>query len=220
MFLYRLTNRKTGKSYIGATTRKRLNDRLALHRHRASAGDRTSVLHIAIRDDGWENFDVVVLAQPSTRGELLSMERVAIASANTMIPDGYNMTAGGDGQWKRPMTDKAKAAISAANSDRRPWNFGVKTGPMSEDSRRKMSESRKGKTTWNKGISPSSETRAKIAASSRHGASQWQARPLEYLGVRYDCITDACKATGLSMMQIRYRLQTGRAKDLRPHKEN
>ncbi len=219
MYLYKLTNRKTGLAYIGATTRKRLEDRLALHRHRAELGERQSLLHVAIREDGWEQFDVLILAQPDNRVDLLAMERAAIAAANTMTPNGYNMTAGGDGQWGRPMTPKAKLAISQANSDRHPWNFGKKTGPMSLESRQKMSTARLGKTTWNKGVSPSLEVRAKMSASAPRGAKQWQARPLELDGVRYDCIRDACRATGLSVMQVRYRLQTGRAKDLRPNGE-
>lgn len=216
MFLYKLTNRQSGKSYIGATTRKRLEDRLSLHRHRADLGERQSLLHVAIREHGWESFDVVVLAEPTTRPELLAMEQAAIAAANTMAPCGYNMTAGGDGQWQRRMTEKAKAAIRAANSERKPWNFGMKTGPLSVETRQKMSDGRMGKATWNKGISPSAETRAKMSASQRHGGSHWQAHPLEYQGVTYDCIKDAADATGMSVMQIRYRLQTGRAKDLRP----
>lgn len=220
MFLYKLTNRKAGLSYIGATTRKRLNDRLGLHRHRANLGDRKSFLHVAIREHGWDAFEVTILAQPSSRKDLMMMERAAIAAANTFTPNGYNQTSGGDGQWNRPMTQKAKIAISNANSNRKPWNYWTKTGPMSDESRKKMSDARKGQRPWNVGIPHSDETKEKLKASAPKGSAQWQARPLEYMGVRYDCIREACRATGLSVMQIRYRLQTGRAKDLRQVKEN
>ncbi len=216
MILYKLTNRKTGLSYIGATTKKRLNDRLALHRHRANLGERTSVLHEAIRQDGWASFDAEILARPSTFEELMAMETAAIAVDATMTPNGYNMTAGGLGQWSRPMTDKNKSAIIRSNSDRHPWNYGKKTGPMSQAVRQRMSESRKGRQPWNKGLAPSDLARSHQFAATPKRGDHPRARPIEYDGVTYACITDAAEATGLTKSQLNYRLQMGRAKDLRP----
>ncbi len=215
MFLYKLTNRKTGLSYIGATPKKRLNDRLALHRHRADEGIRTSVLHEAIRTDGWDSFEVSILARPATFDDLMAMEQAAIAAANTLTPHGYNMTAGGIGQWKRAMTPKNKAAISAAHRDQKPWNFGLKTGPMSAEACAKMSEARMGRKAWNKGVPATAKHRALLVKVARRGGEHHSARPLEYEGVIYACVKDACAATGLTKSQMIYRLQTGRAKDLR-----
>jgi hypothetical protein len=215
LILYKLMNRKTGLSYIGATTRKRLNDRLVLHRHRAAKGDRTSVLHQAIRDDGWEQFEVVELARPTSYQELLAMEVAAIAALGTLTPHGYNMTAGGIGQHLRAMTEKNKAAISRANRGKPTWNTGLKTGPLSAELRKRLSEARKGQRAWNKGIPQSEEAKAKMRLNQKRGGAHPKARPIEYEGVRYPCVRDACKATGLTMMQMRYRLLLGRAKDVK-----
>ncbi len=212
MILYKLTNNKTGFSYIGATTRKRLNDRLVLHRHRAAKGDRTSVLHQAIRDDGWEQFEVVELARPANYQELLAMEVAVIAALGTLTPHGYNMTAGGIGQHLRAMTEKNKAAISRANRGKPTWNTGLKTGPLSDATRQKLSDAHKGQRAWNKGVPHSAESRAKMSASQRKRGSHHQARPLDFDGVRYDCVKDACEALGLTRSQLAYRIQTGRAR--------
>ena len=216
MILYKLTNRKTGLSYIGATTRPRLNDRLSLHRHRADEGVRTSVLHEAIRVDGWENFEAAILAQPATFDELMAMEQAAITTEGTLTPNGYNMTAGGVGQWLRPMTELAKRAISEANSGRHPWNFGKATGPMSDEARQKMSVARQGRTPWNKGVAMSATARANMSAGHhRRAGEHYRARPIEFEGVTYSCLKDACQATGLTKMQMQYRLQKGLAIDRR-----
>jgi hypothetical protein len=43
----------------------------------------------------------------------------------------------------------------------------------------------------------------------RKGGNNSQATPIEFKGVIYPCISDAIRATGFSMMQIRYRLSKG-----------
>jgi hypothetical protein len=62
-------------------------------------------------------------------------------------------------------------------------NFGKKTGRTSEDFtpewRAKISESRKGKSAWNKGISRTTEERAKMSATRKARANDptWNIRP-------------------------------------------
>jgi group I intron endonuclease len=216
LILYKLTNRKTGLSYIGATTRKRLEDRLVLHRHRALKGDRTSVLHQSIQQDGWEQFDVVELARPETHDELMAMEIAVIAALGTLTPNGFNMTAGGIGQHLRKMTDKNKASISRANKGKPTWNTGKTLGPLPEETRRKISAANTGHRAWNLGLAHSDESKAQMSASQPKRGAHHSARPLMYDGVYYACVKDACEATGLTKSQMIYRLHTGRAQDVKP----
>ena len=93
-------------------------------------------------------------------------------------------------------------------------------GPLSAEHRQKLSETHKGHTTWNKGVPHTTETRAKMSAS-RTGGKNWKARAIELNGVTYPSLMDAVRATGLSLMQVSYRLQTGRAQylDNKGHKQ-
>jgi hypothetical protein len=59
--------------------------------------------------------------------------------------------------WGRTHSEFSKSLQSAANKGRK----------MSEEARRKMSQSRKGRTTWNKGIPVTDEVKAKISLNNR-----------------------------------------------------
>lgn len=51
-----------------------------------------------------------------------------------------------------PLSEDRKKKISESLKGNVPWNKGKKTGPISDDIKQKMSESHKGKEPWNKGI--------------------------------------------------------------------
>ena len=197
------------------------------------------MLHQAIKQDGWDVFDVCVLANPLSHETLMEMEKIMIAEHGTMAPNGYNMTRGGLGQYDRPMNAKAKQSISFANSGRKPWNAGKATGPLSYAHRQKLSKARRGKSSWNKGIPTKEETKARIS-DALTGRLAWNAGkktgptnltvegrrrmseakrgsrgpcivPVIADGVEYCSISEAARALGLTQMQMRYRLKTGRA---------
>lgn len=152
MLVYKLTCRVTGKSYIGATQNP-LPQRLANHRARANASGLKGMypLSQAIREHGWDSFDVTVLSHARNLPEMLEMERGAITLYRTLHPDGYNYLNGGGGDWlggggrgKVPWnrgkshTDVAKARMSAArigakNYRARAIEFNGVTYPCVED---------------------------------------------------------------------------------------
>lgn len=122
--IYKITNKVNGKAYIGLTTmplRRRWKD------HKQAAKSRDYPLCRAIRKYGEDAFLVEELWGTSNLG---LMEQYFIALHNTMSPNGYNLTAGGE----RPkFSAETRKKISEVQIGRTPWNKGLKTGPMSQD---------------------------------------------------------------------------------------
>ena len=91
--LYRMTNSKNNKEYIGITTND-LQARLRGHRRQAKKGTR-SPLYNAMRHHGIKNFYIELLRDDASDFiELQNQEVEEIARRQTMI-NGYNTAAGG-----------------------------------------------------------------------------------------------------------------------------
>ena len=82
----------SGKCYIGKTIRDVLK-RWKQHRQKSS---RCTALKNAINKYGWENFTKSVIDW-APEHELNDLERYYIKLHNSMAPNGYNLTVGGDG---------------------------------------------------------------------------------------------------------------------------
>ena len=212
MYLYMLRCSVTSKLYIGATTLS-MPRRLGLHRDAAVLKERTTVLAKAIREHGWSAFKPIVLAETADHSVLMQMERQTIAALNTMVPNGYNMSSGGMGVPDLKLSKETRAKIRAARLGRPSWNKGKKTGPMPEATRLKQRLAHLGQKAWNKGVPATLATRAKLSAMRRGGLNH-NARAMELDSQCYPSVADAIKATGLSRMQVRYRLMLGRARYL------
>ena len=89
-FIYKITNKVNGKSYIGQT-RKSVEFRWRQHKNSKDCYD----LHKAIRQYGELNFEVSTLKECDV-DELDKWEIYYISEYNT-FKDGYNMTKGGNG---------------------------------------------------------------------------------------------------------------------------
>ena len=87
-FIYKITNKVNGKSYIGQT-RKSVEFRWRQHKNSRDCYD----LHKAIREYGESNFEVTTLKE-CDYSELDKWEIYYISQYNT-FKDGYNMTKGG-----------------------------------------------------------------------------------------------------------------------------
>ena len=107
-----------GKRYIGIT-RQTLNGRWSGHVHDATKSpDRRnyrSALHNAMRKHGIDAFSIRVICEAASWRELVAIERGLIAQYGTMVPRGYNMTAGGEGRYgaKQP---RAAVLITASKN--------------------------------------------------------------------------------------------------------
>lgn len=93
-FVYKITNIKTNKIYIGKTydVNKRLN------KHFASAKcNSNTYLHKSMRKHGKENFKIEMLHEFTSEEDAFNKERELILKLRSNDPNiGYNLTSGGD----------------------------------------------------------------------------------------------------------------------------
>ena len=92
MQVYLITNKVTGKQYVGQTV-KSLPTRWSEHKSPAS----TTRFSRSVRKHGAENFTMESLHQCDTKEEMDFVEMFYIALLNTKTPNGYNITDGGEG---------------------------------------------------------------------------------------------------------------------------
>ena len=175
MIIYVVTNLKNRKQYVGLTTMP-LKKRWREHTYRTSC---CSALHYAIKKYGVENFSIGQIDSASSIEELKRKEAFWIKTLNTMAPNGYNLTAGGEHPvWSKESREKLSR---------------TETGHVvSEETKRKLHEANKGK--------PPSEA-AKAATRKRVVCVE--------TSIEYPSITDAAIAINGNMKAISYCLHTG-----------
>jgi group I intron endonuclease len=111
MIIYKATNKINGKVYIGYTS-KSLNERIKLHLKKATNSKEKSYnqsFKLAIRKYGISNFDWEILYECNTKEEAFEKEIECIRMYNSITPNGYNMTFGGEGGIPN---DEVKSKIS------------------------------------------------------------------------------------------------------------
>ena len=99
---------------------------------------------------------------------------------------------------KNPMygkthTEHARKKISNSKIGKTPWNKGI---THSDDVKRKISNSKIGKNPWNKGITHSAETKAKLSAAGKNRApiSDETKAKLSYAGKNRTPISEETRA--------------------------
>lgn len=113
MLVYKITNKVTGKSYIGVT-RHTAEKRLRKHIERAEEGIVTA-LYCAMRKYGYDNFTTQVICEAVNDIEALVIERALISAHNTLLPNGYNMKLEGPNPYrvnKAKGTDQWKSVLN------------------------------------------------------------------------------------------------------------
>jgi len=136
--IYKVVNNVNGKIYIGQTI-KSLELRIKNH---AKQG---SYLYNAINKYGIDSFKYSVIETCDTKEELDEMEFHYIKQYNSLAPNGYNLTLGGDGWCGLNHSEKTKQQIS----DNLKIYYKTHAGPnlgvkYTEERRNRMSEMRKG----------------------------------------------------------------------------
>ena len=133
MIIYQMINNLNGKVYIGKTI-KDLDKRIRGHEYSANEESKT-YLHNAIRMYGLENFSFSPLAWCSGNEHLNFLEKFYIYFKNSKFPNGYNLTDGGDGGYSGiPISDKTRFKMSQVRKGKK----------HSDEAKKKMSASRKG----------------------------------------------------------------------------
>lgn len=145
MIVYCARNRVNGKGYVGKTERS-LEQRWKEHVRNALAEKAEMPLYAAIRKHGPETFELKVLQECTDPGALDEAEKRWIAELGT-FSKGYNATLGGDGIRGYRHTPETRAKMSESRRGARNHNYGKnwgRRGPHSEESKRKISEAKKG----------------------------------------------------------------------------
>lgn len=107
-FLYRITS-PSGKAYIGVAKHSAAA-RFKKHCYDAKEGRKTALCN-AIRKYGPESMRVETLVEASS-DYCFALEKKAIVHLNSIFPDGYNMTYGGEGVHKMDADTAARHKIS------------------------------------------------------------------------------------------------------------
>lgn len=143
-FIYKITNKITGQSYIGQTL-KTVKQRWAGH---LSPSSSCVFLKNAIEKHGPREFvvETIHVVESDNKPELIEqlhiLEKEAIKAFNTLAPNGYNLQKGGKNSYRKSaprkswnLTQETKDKIAAANTGlKRPWM---------QNHAAKMTESRK-----------------------------------------------------------------------------
>lgn len=153
--VYVVTCIKTGKQYVGKTIYT-MECRRKRHILDAKSGS-NFIFHRALIKYGYDNFNWEERYTSEYQNTLLDLEVAAIQKLKTKHPYGYNMTDGGDGFIGASMSDEHKAKISRALTGR----------TISQEARKKISESHKGKPSHRKGKKSSEETRKRLSESCK-----------------------------------------------------
>lgn len=170
-FIYRTTNLKNGKIYVGRHITTDLEDGyIGCGVYRQKDVDGNYYFHNAVRKYGYENFQREIL-EFCEREELDKREEFWIRELNsTNIEIGYNMTKGGSG-FNRSHTEASREKMRQSRSGTRTGKNNTFFGRRhSEESLEKMRRSQKGirsgENNPNYGKSVSLETRSKISKAA------------------------------------------------------
>jgi len=139
MIIYKVTNRINGKVYIGQT-KQSLQKRWSNH---CCKNSHCSILHSAIEKYGAENFTVEQIDVAATKDELDKKEIFWISHYNSIAPNGYNISSGGNGNRGHVPTQKTLMKRSLALKG---IHMGNDNPAKRADVRKKMSDAAKQRT--------------------------------------------------------------------------
>jgi group I intron endonuclease len=133
MIIYKIKNNINNKIYIGLTT-KDLSKRIAEH-----VSENRSYIQKALNKYGIQSFNVSVIDSAESREILCEKERYWIQHYNCKVPNGYNLTDGGDGLVNP--SEIVRKRISDTLKKKHLVTKGFTGRKHTEESKRKTSES-------------------------------------------------------------------------------
>lgn len=137
-YIYMIKNNLNGKVYIGQTRSKYVSQRWGNHRASMRKGV-MSPLYNSLRKYGEENFSFDVIMKDVPNDDLSKLEIEMIKKYNSIYPNGFNLTKGGESLFgeDNPMYG------------RKAWNRGRSlTESEKQNLRDKMTEERKAKSRY------------------------------------------------------------------------
>lgn len=170
--VYMHKNKINNKVYIGMTKQK-VNSRW-----RKGKGYKEGKFKNAIDKYGWDNFEHIVLFENLSKEEACNKEIELIKKYNSSNRKyGYNISTGGDSGsigTHRKMTDEHKEKDRIAHLGEKNGMYGRKGKlhpsygkRLTEEQKKKLSESLKGHIPWNKGKKLSDEHKLKVSIATK-----------------------------------------------------
>lgn len=159
--IYLRTNLVNGKQYVGQATnfKQREYDWNCMNHSYAGC-----LINNARKKYGLDNWKVEILRECETQEELNYWEQYYIKELNTKVPNGYNLTDGGEGVSGYKMTEEHRLKNSLAKRGSNHPNWGKH---LSVETKKKISEANKGRISSLKGIPRNDEVKKKISESTK-----------------------------------------------------
>lgn len=142
MIIYKSTNNITGKVYIGQTTQT-LEKRVKNH-IKESKTDKNRPFMFAINKYGSDNFTFEIIDSANNLDELNDKEIYWIGYYNSVSPNGYNITGGGQGK-KMIKTEELGRRISEGLKNSEKWQKLLKDNEFLKKREKNFIKSSKGK---------------------------------------------------------------------------
>jgi len=170
--VYSITNRMSGMQYIGVAK----NPEVRFKEHSRSKEKYTSYINRAINTHGQENFEFKVLLV-SDRTYCLDMEAKLVDAYGCLVPNGYNLCAGGRGriQFHKGVNHPqyGKRPPQEAIEKARQFMLGKKLGPLTPEHKDKIGEAVK--SQWS---DPEQRAKKLVGMQKAHEANRGRKRPL------------------------------------------
>jgi len=152
MVIYKITNEVTKKVYIGQTTQT-LDNRIKNHLKESKNNVKRPFLN-ALKKYGLNSFIFEVIDSSNNLDELNEKEIYWINFYNSVSPNGYNVTGGGQGKKLTP-TKELKLRICEGLKNSEKWNKILNSEEFKEKRKNNFS-------VWNKGKKFNQEHKNKI----------------------------------------------------------
>ena len=179
MIVYCITNLLNNKKYVGLTTGS-LKKRWSEHK---STKTEKQIIHKALQKYGEENFSIEVLEECSSLNDLNKSEIYWIKKLNTLKPNGYNLSNGGNSLGKHSEETKLKISLGQKGNKRKP---------LSEEHKKKISTASKGKIL-------SKESRRNQSKGKDHKKK----KIIDQYGFVYESIIECARTLNLERSAIR-----------------
>lgn len=142
-------NKINNKCYIGITSRlpeSRWGKNGHGYLERKNGKYRQEKFARAIKKYGWDNFEHIIWGDGFTHNEACKIEYLLIKLWNT-VNNGYNITAGGEGHKETPLSEESRKKIGNSLKGKMAGTNNPNYGkPMSEEQKKKLSIAKKGFT--------------------------------------------------------------------------
>jgi group I intron endonuclease len=181
MFLYIITNIVNKKQYVGIATNP---DRRWIE-HRCGHG--SILVYQAIKKYGLKNFQFETMHE-GIEQEIKELEILSIQTLETRAPNGYNLTAGGEGSWGWSPSEETRRKMSLARKGERNGMFGKK---QSLETREKIRQKAKQRPLTKQRL-------ATLRKNAGKGAKNPNAKPITLNGKHYGCVKDAARDLNVS----------------------